>query len=341
MSLEEHVQWWETHYPIQFGILCNALGKDWILEKISECIGATFEEDYHPFGWKCFQSNGANLTEVLLVVKFLSEFARDENISTVIEELKNPQKYDATFTHLCIAHQFMVAGWDLNLEYETNSNVVDICARNNGELAFIECSQKVLPQMMPFNERAKMKLMSQFTSRFGSMSSEIILTGEDVTLREIQTLIDQNEESLRSFEDTTNIESENCRIECVRPKVKPELPKGECKLRDRRPSKSLAERLIDKIRVEHKQTKSAIATRVVCLQVFGKPTREEWLAALNEVYSRMEGRSSKPDAVFLFKRRWTDESCFMDIIGFMAFTEKGEVFTPVSEVFNQNEELRP
>lgn len=334
MSLEDKIIWWKKNYPIEFNILENAFGKNWIEENISLCIGATENTEYHRLGWMLFQSSEGNLEEVLLVAKYLSTFGSDKNISTLIIQLKDKDEYHPAFAHLSIAYQFHKAGWTITLEFNNSPYVVDFMATKSGEVIFVECSEKIISPSLPFENEKFMKFMARnVASNFGLVNVKIIVTGDDGSIQEAVSLIKQNSKLVRNCKDSIMISSENFRFEISI------TDKTFVSLHDERQKKSLAERLMDKINKEHKQTKSKLATRIVALQILGRPKQPDWDNTLEELHKRYSGRESKPDAILFFKKRWDGNHFFLNCLGFLAHNQKGVVLEETYDFIHRNDML--
>lgn len=167
--------------------------------------------------------------------------------------------------------------------------------------------------------------------------AKLVFTG-DGKEEELVKLIKDNTEAVRKEKDRIVIASQNFRVEIV--KNNNGTMESSVTIHDERPSKSLAERLLKKIMTEHKQTKSGVALRVVSLQVLGHPSPQEWLSASREIHTRLCGMSSRPDAVFVFQKRWSGEYLFWDEVGFWTTIEKGRIaLEPTSQFLLNHERL--
>jgi hypothetical protein len=325
MSVDDEISGWRKDYPIEFEILCNAFGEDWIRGAIGECVGATAMTKYHPLGWKMFQSSGANLKEVLWLAKFFELFGSDPKIGTLIDQLKNRDEYDTAFSHLITAYQFHRAGWKVKLEYDNRPKCVDLMITKKGEVAYVEHSQKMLPLAPPFDHRVMMGVLNRMLPPYKKIRAKLIFTG-DGNEEEVVGLIQKNRELIAGDQESIVLKSENFRIEMQRKSVeKLEETESFVTTHDERPVKSIAERLLKKIRAEHEQTKSAIALRVVVLQILGRPSAQVWEESIKEVHRRLSGLPSKPDVVLIFKKSWNqDDDLFWDAVGYMTTTQRGK-----------------
>jgi predicted DNA binding CopG/RHH family protein len=325
MSIEDEISGWKRNHPVEFEILRNALSEEWIRKAIGECEGATVMTKYHPLGWKFFQASEANLAEVLWLSKFFSLFGSDKKIGVLIDQLKNKDEYDSALTHLITAYQFHRAGWKVQLEYDNRPKCVDLLVTKNGELAYVEHSQKMLPLAPPFDHRVMMGVMNRLLPPYHKIRAKLIFTG-DGTEEEVVALIKKNADALTGDQENITMQSENFRIEMQKKKVeKLENTESFVTTHDERPAKSVAERLLKKIREEHEQTKSRIALRVVVLQILGPPSAQVWLDAIKKVHRRLNGLPSKPDVVLMFMKRWnSNDELFWDAVGFMTTTQRGK-----------------
>ncbi|MBP7113993.1 MAG: hypothetical protein KBA40_00915 [Candidatus Peribacteraceae bacterium] len=338
MDVLEDIIWWQQNHPTEYGVLANALGEQWLIENVKKCIGVRWNKDYHPLGWKVFSHSEENYSEVILVAKLLSMFSTDREIGTLIRNLKNPEDYHQTLFHLMLAYQFFRAGWSIALENPSLNGKADFMATQSGEVLYVECSEKALLPPPPFNERAFMVLSNKLSNYCSmGMDANIILKTEEVTIHEIEALLDANKELLAKFTKKEIIETTNVSVEIVRRSDK----RSAVYQVDKRPRLSLAERLLKKIDDENRQTKTAIATRIVALLLLGNISPEVWAATMDEMGRRLPGKKSKPDSVFFFQKKWVEGQCRLRLLGYIPTTSKGEaeIFGPTLDFMEEQDSL--
>lgn len=338
MDIPKDIIWWQENQPTVYGVLSNALGEQWLIENVRKCIGIKWNKDYHPLAWKIFSHSEENYSEVVLIVKLLSTFSADPEIGTLIRNLKNPEDYHQTLFHLMLAYQFLRAGWSIALENPSLTGKADFMATQSGEVLFVECSEKATLPPPPFNERAFMVLSNRL-SNYCSMGvdAKVILKTEEAKLHEIESLLDANQELLSKFTEKEIIETRNVAIEVTRRNDR----RAAVYQVDSRPRLSLAERLLKKIDDENRQTKTAIATRIVALLLLGNISSEDWTNTMDEMARRLPGKKSKPDSVFFFQKKWVDGQCRLRLLGFIPTTEKGEagIFGPTLDFMEEHDAL--
>lgn len=332
----KEIDWWHDNYPTDFAVLTNALGEEWIGESVKGCMGATFQKDFHRLGWAIYHPIDGNFDEVVLLSKLLQTFGQDTGINPIIDQLKNIEGYSDAMFHLMVAYQFHRDGWNIKLEVPNRNNTVDFLATKSGEVALVECSTKMAKAPMPFNDRAFQIATSRFTPLCGCyVNVRFVVKTDEASIEEAQQLISDNTQKLRGLEGAITIETPNVRFEVEKSKEE----RTFVVLVDKRDDLSLADRLLRKIDDENRQIKSEIPVRVVALQILGHPPATEWNAAVKEIHARLRRKRSAPDAVFFFQKRWSGDHWYLDIIGFVSISIKGEVFFATSQFCEKNERL--
>jgi hypothetical protein len=332
MSDIKEMMWWQENHPSEYAVFTNALGIAWIQDELKACMGIA-RKDHHRLVWCIYHPTEGNFEEVMMVVKLLETFGADPKINYLIQQLRNTDGYHDAICHLLVAYQFKKFGWKISLEIPNGNRVVDFMATKSGELAYVECSRKLVHAPLPFDtDRTIGAIMSILGSHFGFCDFLMEIKNDGATKEEVKKLLENFPKG--QVQKETIVESSNLRF--IINKSEKENS-SSLKQKDLRIGLSLAERMLKKIDDENKQTSSKIAIRVVALQLAGRPRGNEWETAEKEIFERLKNKQSKPDVVFFFKKVWDGQNICLDLWSSLHLTYKGELLSATTDFLSKNE----